>query len=330
MIPTAAVRSRQPPRTAWTLERLVHERSVALGQTVANGTWHSYGSALNSYLEFVRLHKFNVEPTPDTLSFYTVFMCRHIKPDSVASYLSGICHQLEPYFPNIRTICKNPLVSRTLAGCKRLYNTPTHRKRALTRDDLDLICDHYRLSTDHDDKLFVAMVTTGFFALMRLGELTDADNTELRDPRKTIRRWSVKVTSEHFSFFLPGHKGDRFFEGNTVVVPSNTSKHDPFRAFLSYLQSRDTLFPLSSPLWLLRNGRVPTRSWFIRRLRVFFDSSVAGQSMRAGGATTMAEMGVPPHLIQAAGRWKSEAFQIYVRKNPILIQALLFSTRATA
>ena len=46
--------------------------------------------------------------------------------------------------------------------------------------------------------------------------------------------------------------------------------------------------------------------------------------MRAGGATSLAENGVPPHLIQAIGRWASSAFQIYIRKNAVLLQALLF------
>ena len=33
---------------------------------------------------------------------------------------------------------------------------------------------------------------------------------------------------------------------------------------------------------------------------------------------------LPPHLIQAIGRWASPAFQIYIQKNPVLLQALLF------
>jgi hypothetical protein len=45
--------------------------------------------------------------------------------------------------------------------------------------------------------------------------------------------------------------------------------------------------------------------------------------MRAGGATTLAEAGVSPHLIQAAGRWSSDTFTHYVRKNPFMFQALL-------
>jgi hypothetical protein len=38
----------------------------------------------------------------------------------------------------------------------------------------------------------------------------------------------------------------------------------------------------------------------------------------------LADLGVSPNNIQAAGRWPSEAFRIYVRKNPFLLQNLIF------
>jgi hypothetical protein len=49
--------------------------------------------------------------------------------------------------------------------------------------------------------------------------------------------------------------------------------------------------------------------------------------MRAGGATSLAEHGISPSLIQAMGRWSSDAFLVYIRKNPALIQALLYAQR---
>ena len=125
---TSHVKSKQRARVAWTRDRLLRERALALGQAIDISTWKNYGSALNSYLTFVRIHNFPVEPTPDTLSFFTVFMCHHIKPTLVDSYLSGICQQLEPYFPSVRSIRNSVLCKRTLAGCKRLRGTPTIRK----------------------------------------------------------------------------------------------------------------------------------------------------------------------------------------------------------
>lgn len=320
--------SRQPVRTPWTRERLEHERAIALGQAIDSSTWNNYSSALNSYLEFVKIHNFPVDPTPDTLSFYTVFMSFHIKPDSVDTYLSGICQQLEPYFPDVRKNRKSPLVHRTLDGCKRIRAIPTSRKRALTLANLCLVIRFYANSTNHDDLLFVTQLLVGFLALLRLGELTYPDDKKLRNPLKVTKRTSVVISEDFFQYFLPGHKADKFFEGNVIVLSrSPLSEIDVYKHFKSYLASRDCLFPFSSPLWLRQDGTIPTRSFFIKRLRFFFESDVAGQSLRAGGATALAEMGSPPSLIQAIGRWSSESFRIYVRKNPVLIQAMLFARR---
>ena len=93
--------------------------------------------------------------------------------------------------------------------------------------------------------------------------------------------------------------------------------------FTTYLKSRDSHFPLRPELWLRANGTIPMRSWFIARLRKFFSNCIAGQSMRAGGATALAEAGVAPNLIQTVGRWTSETFTCYVHKNPFLFEALL-------
>ena len=325
---SSGVKSKQRRRLAWTRERLLRERALVLGQAIDTSTWKNYGSALNSYLTFVRLHDFPVEPTPDTLSFFTVFMCHHIKPDSVDSYLSGICQQLEPYFPSVREIRKSMLCKRTLTGCRRLRGVPTKRKRALTLHDLQLVINHYSNSNSHDDLLFVSQLVTGFFALMRLGELTIPDDKTLFNHRKITSRTSVSLSDNDYRFFLPSHKADKFFEGNTVIIQRHSGSIDPLSLFKKYLRSRDRLFPYSPDLWLRADGSRPTRSFFIRRMKLFFTNDVAGQSMRAGGATLLAENGVPPNLIQVIGRWASSAFQIYIRKNPVLLQALLFGRAA--
>ncbi|KAI0042546.1 hypothetical protein FA95DRAFT_1475556, partial [Auriscalpium vulgare] len=131
-----------------------------------------------------------------------------------------------------------------------------------------------------------------------LMELTDADRVNLRDPRKTIGRASVHLSPESFSYFLPGHKGDRFFEGNTVIIAQRLDGLDPHALFKRYLSSRDRRFPYDPALFLTARGAVPTRTWFLRRLRKLFPNTIAGHSLRAGGATYFASEGWPDDRIQ--------------------------------
>ncbi|KDR75586.1 hypothetical protein GALMADRAFT_32023, partial [Galerina marginata CBS 339.88] len=249
------------------------------------------------------LHDLPIEPTEQTLSFFTVFMSSHIKPDSVDSYLSGIANQLEGFFPNVRKNRNSILVSRTLAGCKRRFGTPVNRKRPLSKSDILFVISQIGSSKSHDDMLFLAMITTGVDALLRLAAMAFPDKLKSRNYKKVTLRHTVNVSPTLYSFHLPGHKADRFFEGNTIIVRKTSLQTDPYRFFTRYLSSRDSLHPLKPELWLRQSGRVPTRSWFMRRMRKFFPKDVGGASMRAGGATALAEAGAPPHLIQAIGRW---------------------------
>ena len=108
----------QPHREPWTLKRLNYERSILLGLSIDTSTATTYSSALNSYLTFCKMHKLPVEPTPQTLSYYTTFQSFHINPRSVDSYLSGICNQLEPFFLDVRKNRASSLITHTLAGAK--------------------------------------------------------------------------------------------------------------------------------------------------------------------------------------------------------------------
>jgi len=132
----------------------------------------------------------------------------------------------------------------------------------------------------------------------------------------------VVFINNTLSFWLPGHKTDHFFEGNRLIVHQSAAP-DAYTFFRTYLASRDSQFPIRPELWLHSDGTIPTRNWFISRLRQFFPSSIAGQSMHTGGATLLAKAGTPPNLIQTAGHWTSDTFNHYVRKNPFLFEALL-------
>ncbi|KAJ7177479.1 hypothetical protein C8R43DRAFT_1118468 [Mycena crocata] len=144
------------------------------------------------------------------------------KPKSVNSYLSGICNQLDSFFPEIRARRNGPLVSRTLAGCMRRLGVAVKRKRPLGEDDILLVIADLGLSPAHDDMLFLSMLPAGHDGLLRLGELTIPDTVALRNARKLTLRQAVKATDANFSFFLPYHKADGFYEGNTIIIQRTT------------------------------------------------------------------------------------------------------------
>ncbi|KAF8585145.1 hypothetical protein K439DRAFT_1344119 [Ramaria rubella] len=230
----AGSKSRQPAWNAWTRERLIHEWAIALGHLIELSTTQTYNSHLQSYLTFVKLHELPVESTADTLSFYVIFMAHHIKPQSVGAYLSGICNTLEPHFPN-------------LCG-----SDPPQRKCPLSMDDLHLLISHYNYGS-FNDSLFLTMLLTGFHALMRAAEFTQADAINKCNFKKLTMQHTISFTPSHFSFLLLYHKADQFYNGNIILVKKC----------------------------------------------------------------------IPDDVIQAAGRWSSKTFRIYICKHPVLLQALI-------
>jgi len=120
-------------------------------------------------------------------------MCHYIRPKSVDSYLSGICNQLEPFFPNIRALRRHRIIARTLRGCKKLRACGTNRKHPLARADLTQLHPAYASATNHDDLLFHSMLLTGFHGLLQLTEMSWPDRKELQDYRKVVMRSSVHI-----------------------------------------------------------------------------------------------------------------------------------------
>jgi hypothetical protein len=171
-----------------------------------------------------------------------------------------------------------------------------------------LVINKIGLSDSHDNLLFRAQLLSGFYGLLRLGELVFPDKLALQNYRKISLCHSVHCHVNQYSFFLPSHKGDRTFEGNTIIIQKINMLSNPHKHFLTYLASRDNHFPLNPELWLTSRGAIPTRHWFMSHMRNFLPAFFGGHSMRAGGATSLAEPGADMSTIQAIGCWSSDTF----------------------
>jgi hypothetical protein len=177
-------------------------------------------------------------------------------------------------------------------------------------------------STSYDRILFLAMVGLGFASCARGAELTLPSTIRFRNPDKLPLRSTVQHSAEYFSVHLPYHKADRKWAGSHLLfVASATSS--AFTSILSrYLAIRDARHPTLPHLFITAAGTLPTRTWFIRELRKSFGEKYGGHSLRSGGATYYATAGWSAAEIQRQGRWKSQAWEDYIRITPSLAIAL--------
>lgn len=322
--------SRQPAREPWQPDRFARERAITLGMTLEPSTRDVYNSATRSYLNFCKVHNLPIDPTPENLSNFILWICiaePAVAPATASGYLSGICSCLEPHYPNIRTARNSALVSKTLAGLRKRFAVPVKQKKAMSIEDVKYVYGLFDLSESLDDRLFVCLIAVGFHALHRLGELCWPDEPDRRNYRRLIMRSSVKSGLDFVSYLLPAHKADMSFSGNTIRIERRWPVIDPLPVFNRYLALRDAKFPFHCELWLTSSGAPPTKSWFRKRLSRIFPSDISGHSMRSGGATALALDGLPDNLIQKLGRWSSDAWQGYVRAHPVVLAGLVTDAR---
>ncbi|EIW76748.1 hypothetical protein CONPUDRAFT_63444, partial [Coniophora puteana RWD-64-598 SS2] len=261
-----------------------HEVAVTLGYTVDPSTMLAYMSALNLYLNFCCLHHLPFQSTTDTFAKYIVFMQTYIHPKSITSYLSGICNQLEHLYPEVCVIQMHPFIVRPLS-----------------QEHLQLAADLLYPQDSYDDSLFLAQLLIGFYALMCTSKLMVPDQHSLLNHCKLSMRNTITVSASIITFNLPQHKANKTFEGNKIIMLASTLQPTPHDAFLAYLKKHDTQWPFKPHLWVRENSSLPTRTWFMHRLHDLFPLSIASHPLRSGGATAMAEDGIPAERIQAVG-----------------------------
>lgn len=177
--------ARQPARLPWAMDRLLLERSILMGMAIDLTTASSYNSAVNSYLTFCKLHAIPPEPSPDTFSLYVTWQSAHIDPKSVDSYLSGICNNLEPFYPEIRQVRKSLMVSRTLKGAKRRHGRAVKRNHRscchIWLGSATILVDLARTMTNYSWPWLI-VVSRGSTASARFQTLTTGSFETLQKP----------------------------------------------------------------------------------------------------------------------------------------------------
>jgi len=150
-----------------------------------------------------------------------------------------------------------------------------------------------------------------------MGELVLNNDASLRDWRKIIKRASFHSSSRQAGYHLPYHKGDQFYRGTDILFTSQEIAN-PVLLLQNYVKRRDAVHGGRAALFIREDGSHPTRSWFEKKFFAILDRSFGGHSPRAGGATFYASLGLSEDIIQALGRWSSQAWKIYIRDNPTI------------
>ena len=115
---------------------------------------------------------------------------------------------------------------------------------------------------------------------------------------------------------IKASKTDPFRRGVNVFVGRSSCPLCPVAAMIDYVVIRG---PGPGPLFRFHDNKPLTRSRFVEQVKAALtkagiDSShYSGHSFRSGAATAAASKGINDSTIKMLGRWKSEAYQLYIK-----------------
>ena len=169
------------------------------------------------------------------------------------------------------------------------------------------------------DNVMWAACCLGFFGFLRSGELSAPEEGEF-DPGQHLSFSDVALDDSAnpkvVSVRIKQSKTDPFRLGVTIFLGRTGTHLCPVAALLSYMALRG---PGVGPLFRFEDGRPLTRVRLVSALRIALANvglnpgDYSGHSFRIGAATTAAACGVPVDTIKTLGRWKIQAYQLYMR-----------------
>ena len=286
-----------------------------LRASLAPNTLRTYGAGLRQYLNFCSV--IQVTPFPlaaPTLELFVTSLARRVAYKSIRVYLSGL-----QYFSTIRGwphhVSSMATLHYILRGIRRVQGpsfTRPVRAPFLVSHLLSVFRRGPALFSPRDVSMIRAAFALAFYGLLRVSEFT-SPHVASWDPEIHLSRADVVILPPFTSLSLriKASKTDPFREGHTLRLVSLPHLTCPVAALRSYLRLPH---PPSGPLFTLADGRFLTRAHVARFLLVCFRVPLLStHSFRIGGASALANAGVPLHVVQQLGRWRSDAFLRYLR-----------------
>ena len=172
---------------------------------------------------------------------------------------------------------------------------------------------------EFDTIMLWAACFTAFFGFFRIGEITIPNDSSF-NPARHLSPKDVSIDRRDNPTLIQIHlktsKTDQEMKGMNIYVGKTTNDLCPVAALSAYLAIRDQSM---GPFFHFNDNRALTKDRFTLNVRAalstlgYTASSYAGHSFRIGAATTAAERGVEDGVIKTLGRWKSNAYQAYIK-----------------
>ena len=252
--------------------------------------------------------------TPIIALFISYLFQRNFAVSTVSTYISalGYFHKLHGHADP----SKNFLVNQMMKGYSKIDIRLDSRLpitlpilHRLVSSSSQLSCSSYNIT------LFQAMCLFAFHTFSRIGEITQTQsnhNIQFYQLSQVVNSKN-EIVSFKLTFYDYKHSYNQCpFTLN--ILPSNVCC--PVQYLLSYLRLRGNS---PGPLFMMADFSPVSRSYFSSTLSTVLKfcsmdpTRYKGHSFRIGAASHAADKGLSDAQIRILGRWRSNAFQKYIR-----------------
>lgn len=303
---------------------MAHHLSELLHSAISEGSRKTYTRAWKTYVEFYSefcdSHYALLPVSVNNLAVFISYLsARKFASSTILTYVSALSyvHKLG----NFPDPTKNFLVQKLLAAHSKLHSSPDVRL-PITRRVLQLLV--LALNNTNSSAFqrlpYQTMFLVAFYGFFRVGELT-AKGANLKP--------LLQIQDLHFHF------KQNFVTSATIVIKDfkhNTNRR-PFSVFLERAEGTE-LCPVSylyryssirgsspGPLFCFADGSPVKTGQFTQQLQQALtfcgldSAKYKSHSFRIGAASWAAERGLSDAQIRHLGRWKSDAFKLYIRQS---------------
>lgn len=227
----------------------------------------------------------------------------------------------------------NTQITTLLKAAEKLAPDSSRReiREPVTVMEINLIKAQMNLNDPAEAAIF-ACLTIGFYGLARLGELVTETQTETFNPGKhaSIDNHSKSTDRNNHivhSLHIPSTKTS-IVAGQGLQWAKQNNASDPCEALENHIRinkpaPNEHLFSYGT-----RSKRVPlSRTKFINFISKIMKNldlgTFNGHSLRIGGTLEYLLRGISFETVKIIGRWKSDAFHLYLREHAQILAPYL-------
>lgn len=286
---------------------------------VSQSTHRTYQAGVRALQQFCTQYAIAAFPaSPLTLCYFCCYMACQVSYKTIKVYLAGI--RLEHLERGLEDPTQDELLHLLCTGIKRSQGTPIHTRLPITINVLQTLKSQLRRDSSFsplEKRLLWAAFTLAFYGFLRASEFATSN----------LLWQHIHLAGNRYTVFIQQSKTDPFRCGHTIAIHATGTSTCPVRALRLYAEAT-TPSQDNSPVF--KGGRFSPldRQHLTTTIRHLLQNTqyshqhYTSHSFRSGAATTAAAAGIPDWLIKVLGRWRSNAYQAYIRSSPAMLQSV--------